>query len=135
MDIVTGIAALTQALDIAKKLREFGQTFDEAEFKLKIAELYSALADAKMSLADSKQQLEEKDAEIDRLKRTFQNRADCIIINDLKYEKGQDGRPTGRPYCPRCDEVDGRLIKLRQKYEPDRGNVQYCPECERPYEV
>ena len=70
MDIMTGISALSQALNIAKQLKEFEREFKDAEFKLKIADLYSSLADAKIALADAKIELDAKEAEIERLKRT-----------------------------------------------------------------
>ena len=38
MDIMTGISALAQAMNIVKGLREIEKGFDEAEFKLKIAD-------------------------------------------------------------------------------------------------
>jgi hypothetical protein len=43
MDIMTGIRAITQALNVVKSFREIEKGFDAAEFKLKIAELNSAL--------------------------------------------------------------------------------------------
>jgi len=36
MDIMTGISAVAQAMNIVKGLREIEKGFDEAEFKLKI---------------------------------------------------------------------------------------------------
>jgi len=62
MDIMTGISAVAQALNIVKSLREVEKGFDAAEFKLKIAELNSTLADAK--LADAKTEIDSKQAEI-----------------------------------------------------------------------
>ncbi|RWK90833.1 MAG: hypothetical protein EOR53_30045 [Mesorhizobium sp.] len=40
MDIVVRLAAVGQAFDIARQLREFEKSFSDAEFKLKITELY-----------------------------------------------------------------------------------------------
>ena len=57
MDIVTGIAAVAQAISIAKDLREMDKEIDRAEFKLKIADLTSALADAKIALVDAQDSL------------------------------------------------------------------------------
>ena len=65
---MAGISAVSQALDIAKKLKEFEKQFNDAEFKLQIAELYSALADAKISLADAQSVLSAKDEEIKKLR-------------------------------------------------------------------
>jgi hypothetical protein len=51
MDIMTGLSAVAQALNVANWLRGIEKEFDAAEFKIKIADLYSALADAKVALA------------------------------------------------------------------------------------
>jgi hypothetical protein len=60
MDIMVGFSAVSQALNIAKQLKEFEKQFDSAEFKLKIAELYSTLADAKIGLVDAKETIDAK---------------------------------------------------------------------------
>jgi hypothetical protein len=66
MDIMTGLSAVTQALNVANWLRGIEKEFDVAEFKLKMAELYSSLADAKLALADAKTEM---DSSKPRLKR------------------------------------------------------------------
>lgn len=132
MDIMTGIAALSQALNVAKSLKEFEQSFNDAEYKLKIAELYSSLADAKMALADAKSSIDDKENEIASLKKDFQKRGECIRQNELLYDKGADGRPTGHPYCPRCETIEGKMVKMNFTPRGHRGE-EFCPHCKTNY--
>jgi hypothetical protein len=78
MDIMTGLSAVTQARNIANWLRGIEKGYDAAEFKLKIADLYSALADAKVALADAKTEMESKQAEIETLIAQFQVRTAAV---------------------------------------------------------
>ena len=68
MDIIGGLSAAKIALDLAKDLREIDKSVDEAGFKLKIAELVSAVADTKVALADAKEQIHELQHEIRSLR-------------------------------------------------------------------
>ncbi len=68
MDIIGGLTAAKLALDLVKDLREIDKSIDEATFKLKLAELTSALADTKVALSDAKLSLQEKDEAIASLK-------------------------------------------------------------------
>ena len=73
MDLTSGISSVVQALQIAKSLKDFDNTLDNAEFKLAIADLTEKLADAKISLSDAKMALNEKDAEIRQLREQIEN--------------------------------------------------------------
>jgi hypothetical protein len=125
MDIMTGISAVAQAMNIVKGLHEIEKGFDAAEFKLKIADLYSALADAKVALADAKAEIESKQAEIEALTAQFQVRTATVEHKGYKYERSADGRPVGYPYCPIC-ESNGKMI--RTAYGGARSEVS-CPKC------
>jgi hypothetical protein len=130
MDIMTGLSAVTQALNIAKSLREIEKGYDAAEFKLKIAELNSALADAKVALADAKAEMDGKQAEINALLDQFQVRADTVEHEGYKYERGPEGRPVGYPFCPVC-ESNGKMI--RTTYGGKEMFDVCCPKCKATY--
>lgn len=55
MDIATGLAAATAALTTVKQLAELDKALSQAELKLKMASLYSDLADVRMALTDAKE--------------------------------------------------------------------------------
>ncbi|TIU30705.1 MAG: hypothetical protein E5W27_00020 [Mesorhizobium sp.] len=112
MDIVGGLAAVGQALDIAKQLREFEKSFADAEFKLKIAELYSALSDTKMALADAREAIQETDSEIKRLKAVADSKVTTVRIGQYNFGINSDGKPSSLPFCPNCEQTQGLQIQI-----------------------
>jgi hypothetical protein len=88
LDIVTGLTAVTQALGIARELREIDRGVDEAAFKLKLADLQENLADAKVALSDAKIALS-----------TAAERAAALEI-ELDIARNGD-------FCPKC--LTGRM--------------------------
>ena len=103
----------------------FEKTFDEASFKLRIADITSNLADLKIALTEAKSEAAEKDAEILRLKKEFAFTVEnTIMSHGFRYEKSSSGNVQGMPFCPRCEKVDGRLMKIAKK-----GRNGTCPQC------
>lgn len=64
MDLVGGLTAARLAIDIAKDLRSIDRSVDEATFKLKLADLTSALADAQLALSEAKTRVAELESEL-----------------------------------------------------------------------
>lgn len=130
MEILAGIAAAKQALDIAKTLKGIEKSYDGATLRAQLAELISALADAKMAMVDAKEALAEKDRLIEELKDNFQTRSDLMRGDgDYHYFPGPNGSPLGFPVCPTC-EADGRIIQLKQN---GRANQAKCPKCKSEF--
>ncbi len=96
VDIMTALATASQAIKLTQDLRGIDKALNEAEFKLKIADLTGALADLKMALTDAKDELVSKDAEIATLKEQFKRSAETIEIAGFKYDKTGDGKPKGK---------------------------------------
>lgn len=67
MTVMEGLSAASAAIGIVKELKDIDRSIDEATFKLKIADLTTALAEAKIALSDAKLALAEKDTEIRNL--------------------------------------------------------------------
>lgn len=129
MDLMTGLSAVSQALGIAKKLKEFEDEFKNAEFKLQIAELYSSLADVKIALADAKIAIQDRDEEIASLKAKADNRLKTVSYKGYNFGIDADGKPIGRPYCPKCEQVSGLQIQI--SHAMDRHDM--CPSCKAIY--
>lgn len=124
--ITAVLAGLKTATDIAKALREMDVTFEKAEAKLQLAELMSALADAKISAADTQLLIEEKEQTIRELRSALKRTATVVRHGDAYYETDVDGMPDGAPYCSRCWEVGHQLVHVHA----DRLHKQsICPEC------
>ena len=72
MDVIGGLTAAKLALDLVKDLRDIDKSVDEATFKLKLAELTSALADTKVAFSDAKIELQERAETIQGLKKQLE---------------------------------------------------------------
>jgi hypothetical protein len=128
MDIMTTIATAGQAIKLAQDLRGIDKAMDAAEYKLKIADLLTALSDIKMALADAKEELAGKDKEIAALKKQFQRSAETVEIEGFKYDRAGDGQPMGVAYCPVCEQNEGRFFHLARM-----SGTDMCPHCKSAF--
>ena len=124
VDIITAVATAGQAIKLVQELRGIDKALNEAEFKLKIADLTGVLADIKMALTEAKEELASKQAEIDTLKKQFAKVTDTIEVGGFKYDKNAQGQPIGRAYCPVCEQKHGMMIHISQVL-----HTQQCPSC------
>ncbi|GAA6200933.1 hypothetical protein [Aquicoccus sp. SU-CL01552] len=116
MDLMTGLTAANQALGLVKQLRDLDRATNEGEFKLKIAELTEALADAKLALTEAKLTLAEKDEKIRRLE-------------DKLLEATTGDR------CPVCRKGKMQLIKKsapRSRLLATKGVQEWLMACDNP---
>ena len=121
------IGSIKTATDLAKLINESGITLEKAEVKLKLAELISALADAKMDIATVQQALLDKDAELARLLEQIS------IKEKLNWEAPyywliNDGKKDG-PYCQQCYDNSHKLIRLNG----DGRGFWECKTCKNTY--
>ncbi|ARR51923.1 hypothetical protein ETN89_19875 (plasmid) [Photobacterium damselae subsp. damselae] len=102
-DIATISAALTSiktAADLAKIIKDGDKTLEKAEIKYKLAELISALADAKMEIAEVRELVLSKDKELSALKDVLEQKKNMEWAEPY-YFHVQDGQQDG-PYCQQC---------------------------------
>lgn len=130
VDVVAGLAAMAQAIDIVKSIREMDKSLDDAQVKLRMAELYSALTDAKMALADAKMDLQAKDAEIARLKEVVADRVPTIRIGEFNFGVGLTGEVYRWAFCNTCEQTSGLQIIVA----PGPGGRNICPKCKGVYD-
>ena len=126
--VTSAIVGIKNAIDIAKAIKDSGVSLERAEINLKIAELISALADAKIGMATIQEVMTEKDAEIKRLKTELETRENMIWESPyyfLKNEEGKDG-----PYCQKCYDSNRKLIRLQL---PGSKGLWVCNECDSRY--
>jgi hypothetical protein len=126
------LSSITAAIGLAKELVDVDKAIDRAQWKLKLADLTSALADAKVGVVELKDEIEVRDKEIARLKKSFEFQGSTIKKHDMVYEAQGSGEPVGMPFCPRCLNVDGRHIKLTALQKP--GRPTQCPECKSDFD-
>lgn len=109
IDPASVLTTISSAIKLVRELRYADKAIDEAQWKLKVADLTTALADTKMGVTELKDEIEVRDSEIARLKESFAFRGQTIERHNMTYEM-RYGNPVGMPFCPRCLTVDGRYI-------------------------
>lgn len=131
MDIGAGLSAASSAISIAKTLNDLDRNYDVAQFKIRITELLEALSETKLALLSAREMVAEQEAEIKQLRQSKSNREDLIADGAYKYLPDDSGNKTGFPVCPKCDQVDGRIIQLVQNAKIDAAK---CPACKGEYQ-
>jgi hypothetical protein len=93
VDVMTAPATAGQAIKLAQDLRGIDKAVDAAEYKLKIADLTTALFNIKLALTEPREELVSKNVEIETLQKQFHSAADSVEYKGVKYDKGTDGKP------------------------------------------
>ena len=103
--IATVLQSIKTATDIANVLRSTDLSLEKAEMKLKLADLVSALADARMQGADLQDTLLEQERRIAELDAAFDVTGNIVRERDAYFLREGDQFVEG-PYCVRCWEVE-----------------------------
>jgi hypothetical protein len=130
--IAAVFTSLKTATDIVKLLRESDFSLERADLKLRLADLVSALAEAKIDLTELHEILVAKDARIAELEEAFESKGTLVRQNDAFYTIDEDGKPTGPPYCFRCWENDHKKRQLVHDSKEWRKRV--CTACGHRYD-
>jgi len=128
MDFPAAFATATAALDIARGLRAVEKSYDAVELKIQIVDLIDNLIDVKGALQDAREEVERLELAIAELRRASAVRAETVIYDGFRYERmpGTDDDPRGYPYCQRCDDQEGRLVRT---VDASHGPGTTCPQC------
>jgi hypothetical protein len=121
------LVSIKTATDIAKLIKESDTSLEKAESKLKLAELISALADAKIEVADIQQVILDKDAEIRGLHDQLKIKAK--VQWDKPYYWLIDGTQKDGPFCQHCYDKNQQLIRLQGNGE----GYWDCKACKNGY--
>ncbi|HPG39733.1 MAG TPA: hypothetical protein PLP19_13290 [bacterium] len=109
--ISSTLSGIKTAVDIAKYLIDINSSLKNAEMNIKLSDLMTALADAKINIANIQTIIIEKDEKINELEKALE------IKGNLRYEapyywldnaNGKEG-----PYCQRCYDKEKALIRLQ----------------------
>lgn len=103
--VVEYLNGLKAAWDVAKALKVATDAIDDAYIKLQMAELISALADAKIEAADNAEKISE-------LEKLLKAKSDLRYLEGKYFrENGNEGREG--PFCATCYDSIGREIRLQ----------------------
>lgn len=134
MDISAVVSTLSSAATIASTLKDAHESLTTAEHKAQMAEVISALADAKLAIAEQQTELAAKQKQMDEMCATLNTVEDTVEYHGMRYRMTPDGKPQGRPYCEPCIVDDGVAI-LTQRSTLGVGRASQCPRCGRMYSV
>lgn len=131
MPDLTAVAAVLTSIktasDIARFFKDSTVTLEQAEFKLKLAELITALAEAKLEIANIQDSLIEKDHTIKTLKDLLETKTN-LIYETPYYWLNKDGVKDG-PFCQQCYDSDRKLIRL----QGNENGTWSCRTCQSNY--
>lgn len=132
MAIAEAIASVSAAIEVAKGLRSIERNFDAANYKLQLADLMTALSDARLELVAARDAATEQEAEITRLKHAISKQAALVEgRGGFKYAMDGEGKPAGLPICPTCEQRDGRITFTVSDGNPRKVR---CPVCAARFE-
>ena len=131
VDFVGALQAAASGLSVVKELSQINKAYDEGTWKLKVAELSGTLAKVQIALAEAQSEAAKKDAEINKLRSDFKEKQELVEHHGFFYRKGNDGKPRGRPYCPRCMQKGTLMMTVRTV---KMGRPEECPECKSEYQ-
>jgi rubrerythrin len=133
VDFVTAIATAGQAIGLVKELAGAQKAFDAAEWKLRLADLNSLVADLKNALVDANAEAKSKEDELKLLRLNFLAHQETVEVKGYRYDKTADEKPTGHPYCPVCIQKHGLMLHTTTIWE--QGSPDQCPNCRAKYQV
>ncbi len=127
----TVLTSVKTATDIAKVIKQSEISLEDAEIKLKIADLISTLADVKLELAHIQDVLREKDEKILSLENQLKLRKKLNYDGKCYWAENDDV-----PFCAVCHEKDSRHHHLT--YFPKNamgGERYYCKICKNMFHL
>ncbi|MFW1336285.1 hypothetical protein ACEWBD_20955 [Vibrio parahaemolyticus] len=127
--ISTALAGLKSATEIATWIKNSGSTLEDAETKLKLAELINALADTKVEVANFKELLLEKDEIIRGLQQEKSTQASVVWEEPFYFMIEEENQKIG-PYCQCCYDSDGSLVRV---LSPAKNGYWSCHKCDSGY--
>ena len=124
MDFMTAYATAGHISNLLKEVVGIDKAVNAPSSRSRLPTL-AAVSDLKLALIEAKDELAAKDAEIERLQKLLQRKAELIEHGGFSYDKGKDGKPKGDAYCPVCMAKDELLIHLiRPAHAPHRAAAQ-----------
>lgn len=128
--ISAALSSVKTATEIAKLIKDSDASLADAETKLKIAELISALADTKIELAEIQDTIRDKEIAINSLEKQLQEQQKVSFSRGL-YWAEEDSTP----FCPVCFENDKKCIHLiHHESTQDYSGYFHCKVCTNSFE-
>ncbi|MCD9186089.1 MAG: hypothetical protein LUM44_06630 [Pyrinomonadaceae bacterium] len=129
--ISTFLGSLKTATELAKAIKGADLSLEKAETKLKMAELISALADAKIQAVEIQDLLQEKDEKIKELEKAFKLKSKLVFKDFAYFQVDGENNHFGEPLCSYCWDQNQKAVKLT-KPQPYSSFI-ICPNCKNTF--
>jgi len=114
------VSSLKAAWELAKAVKASTDAIDDAQIKLQVADLISALAEAKIQAAESSEL-------IASLQKQLKSKLELKFNGSVYYRETEDGKNQDGPWCPTCKDARGLEIRLQKSSDPRAA--WGCREC------
>lgn len=122
------LTSIKTATDLTKLIMDSGRSLKDAERKLKLSEIITALADANIKIAEIQQHIIEKEIKISALNKKL------ILKDKMKWESPYywkiEGEKKEGPFCQQCYDKNGELIRL----QGNGAGYWECKTCKNNYQ-
>ncbi len=120
------IAGIKAAWEVAKTLKDATDAIDDAHLKLQMAELLSALADAKIEAAENAEVISQLKQKIER--------KDSVRFEKGLYFRELDNQVKDGPFCQKCYDAEGLFMRTHEgkafiDARQEWGIAQICRKC------
>lgn len=127
--ISTILSSVKSATDIAKLIKDSKTSLEEAEVKLKMAELISTLADIKIELSEVQVSQRAKDEKILELERLLEKKEKMTFDKNMYWMEGDRV-----PFCKVCFEQNSKYHHLEYHDKDQWGRAyHYCRICKNSF--
>lgn len=113
------------AIDMAKQVWTLSQSYGKIELQQLAVSLMSQVMDLAQQNVDLQSHVLSLKEEADKLKAAQTTAAELVVRDNRYYRKLPDGKEDG-PFCLRCWDGDGMLIR---KYVYS-DQTTHCPQCD-----
>ena len=115
------VTSIKAAWELAKAVKTSAEAIDDAQFKLQIAELIGALADAKIEAAENAEIISE-------LTQKLKNKTEMQFTGRVYY-RVLEGREKEGPFCSVCYDNDSKAIRLQPNSDYRHNDDWRCHVC------
>ena len=129
MDLPAALSTASAAIELLKQLRTVDKLASDTEAKLRMIDLQEKIADLKTALIDARDRIADLERENGQLKAVRSRQMRTVSYRGFNFGIDEGGKPIGRPFCPNCEQSNGRQMQLSK----GPGRYDFCPACKATF--
>jgi hypothetical protein len=124
------MGTLKDLADAAMKLKNIQDQLATVDQKEAMLSLRETLMTARQDLTDAQEEISRLKAQLKAVQATADFAAGLVEVEGFKYDQA-DSRPSGLPYCPRCEVAESKFFRLKMI----NAVTSQCPQCEQGFKA